>query len=374
MIAVKPLTPVIGAGVARWRARITLSGGRPSRARARRIAVVAALLSAAGAAPAPAQAVSDVLESIRTGGGWISVPIRNGSGGIRTAAVPGLGLTVTGCIQVWDGHSGRWTIRARDLAGSGRLDAELRPGQPWRFTYTAGVTAQIDVETRWSERRDTTLHLWVGVQSLSDESGRDPCEPVYGERGASGRGTGASRSRLPADGRAVSHDASSSRAVPADGRGETDAVSDESTHGDTRRRPAPIVPSRPLDGRSGVSPPRDHRQRSIRPSRANAWSFSGDIRREVSIEWWASEESGGSTVIIAVNAPTEERSTPNGGFTEIHRRVALPPVAASATAPLSRPAERTSGEPRIDALGVAPRPGSRSWPLDGRPGVPPSRR
>jgi hypothetical protein len=39
--------------------------------------------------------------------------------------------------------------------------------------------AQLDVKVRWSEPRDTTLLVWVGLDRPGRPKG-DSCEPVYG--------------------------------------------------------------------------------------------------------------------------------------------------------------------------------------------------
>ena len=41
-----------------------------------------------------------------------------------------------------------------------------------------GRRAQLSVEARWSEARDTTLVVWVGLETPGQQ--RDVCEPIYG--------------------------------------------------------------------------------------------------------------------------------------------------------------------------------------------------
>jgi hypothetical protein len=146
----------------------------------RNIAVALALiLLAASPSEGASQSMFELLESLRNGGAWVSIPIEAGSGGLVTDELPTLGLTLRGCVQVYAGHSGRWDIRARDTMGEGRLEAEVAAGEPVRFSYTTGSRAQLSVDARWSEARDTTLMVWVGLEtSLSED--RDPCAPVYG--------------------------------------------------------------------------------------------------------------------------------------------------------------------------------------------------
>jgi hypothetical protein len=125
------------------------------------------------------QTVQDLLQVMQQGGGWIGIPIEEGRGTVSTIVVPTGGLVVAGCLRVYPGHSGRWRIRARDTLGEGRLDASVTAGEPVRFTYAAGLRAQLEVDARWSEARDTTLLVWVGVETPL-HPGRDACEPVYG--------------------------------------------------------------------------------------------------------------------------------------------------------------------------------------------------
>ena len=144
--------------------------------------ILTASLCALGARPAPAQSQSlmELLRSIQQGGGWVSIPVAQGEGAFRTVPLPVGGLNLTGCVQVWPGHSGSWDIRARDLVGEGELDVSLRPGEAAPFAYEAGPQSQLEVSVRWSEPRDTTFLLWVGLEAPRLE--RDPCEPVYSRR------------------------------------------------------------------------------------------------------------------------------------------------------------------------------------------------
>jgi len=102
-----------------------------------------------------------------------------GRGTLTSAPLPTAGLTLSGCMQVYAGMSGRWDLRAEDTLGEGRLEATVVGGEAVPFRYRTGPRAQIRVEARWSEPRDTTLLVWVGLES-SKGGGRDPCTPVYG--------------------------------------------------------------------------------------------------------------------------------------------------------------------------------------------------
>lgn len=137
---------------------------------------LAALLSLPGSAHA--QAGADLLRSLRQGGGWVSIPITGGQGVLRTDTVPTLGVTLAGCLTVWPGHSGEWTIEARDPVNGGRLDATAVPGEGVPFSYRTGLQSLLDVRVRWSEPRDTVLQVWVGLEGMAAR--RDACTPAYG--------------------------------------------------------------------------------------------------------------------------------------------------------------------------------------------------
>jgi hypothetical protein len=133
------------------------------------------LLALAVPRPCEGQPLDNVMTAIRNGGGWVSVPIVAGRGSASTATIPTMGLTLTGCVRVWDGHSGRWEIRARDTVGETELTARSSPGEGVPFSHTFGLRSQLQVDFIWTEPRDTTLFLWVGVKGLSDD--RDACVP-----------------------------------------------------------------------------------------------------------------------------------------------------------------------------------------------------
>ena len=127
-----------------------------------------------------AQGIGELLASIRNGGGWITIPVVSGKGRLLTGTLPTIGLRVAGCALVWGGHSGRWEIRAHDTQGGGRLEMDADAGESLSFDYTTGLTAQLDVNVRWSEPRDTTLLLWIGLEG-SARDGEAACEPTYND-------------------------------------------------------------------------------------------------------------------------------------------------------------------------------------------------
>jgi hypothetical protein len=149
--------------------------------RLRRLLPLALVALALGALPsgARAQSILDFLRGIEQGGGWVSIPVYGGKGSLVTRPMPTGGLTLSGCIQVYAGTSGRWELEARDVLGEGHLEASVAGGEPVPFTYRTGARGQLQVDARWSEPRDTTLLVWVGI-GTTGASGRDPCEPVYG--------------------------------------------------------------------------------------------------------------------------------------------------------------------------------------------------
>lgn len=144
----------------------------------RRLLLLFALLLALPGA-AQAQGVVEIMSGIRNGGGWVGVPIVKGRGSFNTAKLPAAALSLAGCVNVWYGHSGTWDIEAREsvLGSVVRLHAEPGIGVP--FEHDFGMQAQVNIDFRWSEPRDTTLMLWVGLDLARDGS-VDPCEPDYG--------------------------------------------------------------------------------------------------------------------------------------------------------------------------------------------------
>jgi hypothetical protein len=140
-----------------------------------RIPKILILLFLAAVRPAAAQPLDDVLAAIRDGGGWVSVPIVAGHGTASTLPLPTMGLTLTGCVRVWDGHSGRWEIHATETVADTTMIVTSSPGQGVPFSHTFGLRSQVEVDIMWSEPRDTTLFLWVGLKGANDE--RDACVP-----------------------------------------------------------------------------------------------------------------------------------------------------------------------------------------------------
>jgi hypothetical protein len=137
------------------------------------------VLLALSAVPARAQTLADLLAGMRAGGGWVALDIENGRGELLTRPLPTAGLRLTGCVHVWGGHSGRWEIDVEDTRGDGRFELRGGPGATLPIEYETGAVAQLDVEVRWSEPRDTTLLVWVGFDRPGRPKG-DSCEPVYG--------------------------------------------------------------------------------------------------------------------------------------------------------------------------------------------------
>jgi hypothetical protein len=127
-----------------------------------------------------AQSMADLFQTLLDGGTWVSIPIQGGAGSVNTKPLPTLGMTLRGCAQVYWGNSGKWAIQARDSLGGGTLDVEVEAGEPVEFSYTTGQRSQLTVEARWSEARDTTLLVWIGLETPSSR-GRDACSPVYGK-------------------------------------------------------------------------------------------------------------------------------------------------------------------------------------------------
>ena len=131
------------------------------------VALLAALL--AGPTALGAQTVQEVLTTIRNGGGWVAVPIQSGLGSASTVMLPTMGMTLTGCVNVWEGHTGAWQIRARDTIGEDSLEMRSTPGEGVRFNHEFGLRSKLEFEFEWSEPRDTTLYLWVGLDREDDE-------------------------------------------------------------------------------------------------------------------------------------------------------------------------------------------------------------
>lgn len=125
------------------------------------------------------QGMSEILEVVRQGGAWVNIPIEGGRGTVETVTVPAAGAVLQGCARVWRGHTGTWVLRAEDLVGGEVVMETLRPDQPVRFNQELGARVKLALDVRWSEPRDTTLFLWVGLGS--EERDRNACDPVADE-------------------------------------------------------------------------------------------------------------------------------------------------------------------------------------------------
>ncbi len=148
-----------------------------------------ALLSSCFLAVAPTAAESQLarlLQAVRDGGGWVRFEVEDGKSGYRSDPVPVVGLSLDGCFQVVQPRTGSWTLTARDMLGDGRIKATVEAGEPVRFSYEAGFRTQLDVVAEWSEPRNTTLVMWVGLETLADDD-RDICEPPQGGGPAPGQ-------------------------------------------------------------------------------------------------------------------------------------------------------------------------------------------
>jgi len=138
--------------------------------------LAACVLAAAGPTPAHAQGVQEVLATIRNGGGWIAIPIEAGHGTASTVTLPTMGLKLSGCLNVWEGNTGEWKIRARDTVAEDSLEVTSHPGQGVRFAHEFGLRSQLEFDFTWSEPRDTTLYLWVGLDR-QDDGPDEACTP-----------------------------------------------------------------------------------------------------------------------------------------------------------------------------------------------------
>lgn len=142
-----------------------------------RFAVLLVGLSLAWAPSASAQGIASIMSGLREGGGWVGIPIEGGQGSYTTVRLPTAGMTLRGCVNVWYGHSGSWTIEAREQVADSTVVLAAEPGVPVPFEHTFGMQAKLDFDFRWSEPRDTTLMVWIGVD-LDGEGGEPPvCNP-----------------------------------------------------------------------------------------------------------------------------------------------------------------------------------------------------
>jgi hypothetical protein len=123
--------------------------------------------------------VGQILMGMRNGGGWVGIPIEDGKGTFSTVTLPTAAMSVAGCVNVWWGHSGTFEIQAHERVLGSNLRIEAEPGIGVPFEHDFGMTAQVDFEFTWSEPRDTTLMLWVGLDPTLD-SPEQACEPEHG--------------------------------------------------------------------------------------------------------------------------------------------------------------------------------------------------
>lgn len=121
--------------------------------------------------------LAELLRAVANGGTWTELPIERGQGSYRSPVLPLAGLSLAGCLRVWEGHSGNWTIRAEDKMGSDKIDVQVAPGEDALFRYRAGFRAQIEIAAEWSEPRDTTLFVWIGIARSDDSDVEPACEP-----------------------------------------------------------------------------------------------------------------------------------------------------------------------------------------------------
>jgi hypothetical protein len=143
-------------------------------------AALGVVLAAALPVPAQAQATAELIRIVRSGGGWVAIPVSAGRASLSSDTVPTLGLMLSGCFTVWEGHSGEWSFEARDEVNGERLDAVATPGEGVPFSVQTGMQSHLDLEVRWSEPRDTVLQVWIG---LDVPQRPDACAPIYGDGG-----------------------------------------------------------------------------------------------------------------------------------------------------------------------------------------------
>lgn len=116
--------------------------------------------------------MQQLLQVMRDGGTWLSLPIEDGRGSYLGPAVPTMGMAVAGWFQISDVHRGEWSIKVVDLTGGSEttvVDADARPGERVPVAYDAGATVQVKVDVEWSEPADTVLWVWVGIPTGEPE-------------------------------------------------------------------------------------------------------------------------------------------------------------------------------------------------------------
>ena len=155
----------------------------PNRRPSLALTIVAACLlgmpAAVSGQSAGSAGVGQIMMGLTAGGGWVGIPIEAGKGSFSTVTVPTAAMSVAGCVNVWWGHSGTWQIHAHESVLGSNLRIEAEPGIGVPFEHDFGMTAQVDIQFEWSEPRDTTLLLWVGLDPTL-ESPEAACEPDEG--------------------------------------------------------------------------------------------------------------------------------------------------------------------------------------------------
>ena len=106
----------------------------------------------------------------------MAIAIETGEGSYSSPRVPTLNLKLNGCVTVWDELSGNWVIEATETVSGTTLLLSAEPGVGVPFSHQFGVQSQVDASFRWSEPRDTTLLLWVGL-TINPDRVDEVCEP-----------------------------------------------------------------------------------------------------------------------------------------------------------------------------------------------------
>lgn len=125
---------------------------------------------------AEAQGIREIMSGMRDGGGWVGIPIVKGHGSFSTVTLPTAAMSLSGCVNVWYGHSGTFSIDAHERVLGSNLHIDAEPGVGVPFSHDFGMTAKLDFDFMWSEPRDTTLMIWVGIDGMG-EGQQDSCTP-----------------------------------------------------------------------------------------------------------------------------------------------------------------------------------------------------
>lgn len=142
------------------------------------IALLALLSGALVASPATArgQSLTDLLQILSRGGGWVNIPVDDGRGTVDSGTVPTAGMDFEGCVRIWSGHSGTWHVRAEEVVSERVLEESVVPGESVRFRHATRGRARLRVDVRWSEPRDTTLLVWIGLRRQGEDA-EAACRP-----------------------------------------------------------------------------------------------------------------------------------------------------------------------------------------------------